>query len=130
MRIENERGGLKAATTDELVDEGILLRSKSGKLSMPKEYKKLVSEITHHAYVNGEINGGINGEINGEIKSLSASLKKVYLIVKEYPGIKIKKVAQLRGKTESTVGKQLADLKKKGVIEYRGANKTGGYYAI
>ena len=122
MRVENEGGGLKTATTDELVDEGILLRSKSGKLSMPKEYKKLVSEITHHAYVNGEI--------NGEIKSLSASLKKVYLIVKEYPGIKIKKVAQLRGKTESTVGKQLADLKKKGVIEYRGANKTGGYYAI
>jgi ATP-dependent DNA helicase RecG len=125
---------MKTATTDELVDEGILLRSKSGKLSMPKKYKKLVSEITHHAYVNGEINGeingGINGEINGGIKSLSASLKKVYLIVKEYPGIKIKKVAQLRGKTESTVGKQLADLKKKGVIEYRGANKTGGYYAI
>lgn len=120
---------MKTSTTDELMDEGILLRSKSGKLSMSKEYRKLVSEITHHGEINGDTNGEINGKINGKIKSLSGSLKEVYLIVKEYPGIKIKKVAQLRGKTESTVGKQLADLKKKGVIEYRGANKTGGYYA-
>ena len=51
------------------------------------------------------------------------------MIVKANPGIKIKKVAELRDKSESTVGKQLTDLKKKGFIEYRGANKTGGYYA-
>ena len=83
----------------------------------------------NHDRRNGEINGEINGEVNGEINSLSGSLKEVYLIVKKYPGIKIKKVAELRGKSESTVGKQLKGLRKKGAIEYRGANKTGGYYA-
>ena len=57
-----------------------------------------------------------------------SSLREVYLFVKANPGIKIKKVAQLRGKAESTVEKQLRELKKKGVIGYRGANKTGGYY--
>jgi ATP-dependent DNA helicase RecG len=128
---------IKNSTIDELVKEDILLRSKSGKLSMPKDYRKLVSEIAHHGDVNGDVNGGINGGINGdingdinsEINSLSSSLKDVYLIVRANPGIKIKKVAELRDKSESTVGKQLSDLKKKGFIEYRGANKTGGYYS-
>lgn len=120
---------VKNSTIDELVNEDILLRSKGGKLSMPKDYRKLVSEITHHGDVNGGINGEINGDVNGEINSLSSSLKEVYMVVKANPGIKIKKVAELREKSESTVGKQLSDLKKKGMIEYRGANKTGGYYA-
>ena len=105
---------------DGLVEEGILLRTKRGKLSMSKEYRKIVSEIVHH--------DSINGEINGEINSLSGSLKEVYLIVKANPGIKMKKVAVLRKKAKSTIGKQLADLKERGLIEYRGANKTGGYY--
>ena len=52
------------------------------------------------------------------------------MIVKNNPGIKIKKVAELRKKSESTAAKQLADLKKKQLIDYRGANKTGGYYVI
>lgn len=128
---------VKKSTIDELVTDGILLRTKTGKLSMPKDYRLLVSEITHHGDVNGEINGDVNGEINGPVNSpvnglvssLKGSLKDVYMIVKANPGIKIKKVAELRDKSESTVGKQLTDLKKKGFIEYRGANKTGGYYA-
>lgn len=37
--------------------------------------------------------------------------------------------AEIRGKTESTVWKQLTDLKKKSLIEYRGSDKNGGYYA-
>ena len=45
------------------------------------------------------------------------------------PGIKIAQVAELRGKSESTVWKQLNELTKKGIIEYRGSDKTGGYYA-
>ena len=52
----------------------------------------------------------------------------MYLIVKNNLGIKIKKVAELRKKSESTAAKQLADLKTKQLIDYRGANKTGGYY--
>ena len=115
---------VKHTTIEELVNEGVLLRTKSGKLSMSTEYRKLVAEIAHRDDRNGEINVKINGEIN----SLSDSLREVYLIVKNNPGIKIKKVAELRKKSESTAAKQLADLKKKQLVEYRGANKTGGYY--
>lgn len=44
-------------------------------------------------------------------------------------GIKINQVAEMRKKSVSTVWKQLTDLRKKDIVEYRGANKTGGYYA-
>ena len=111
---------MKQTTIDKLVNESVLLRTKSGKLSMSKNYRKLVAEIVHH--------DDRNGEINGEINSLSGSLREVYMIVKNNPGIKIKKVAELRKKSESTAAKQLADLKKKQLIDYCGANKTGGYY--
>ena len=112
---------MKPSMIDKLVENGIILRSKTGKLSMAREYKNIVAEISSRTPVNGEI--------NGEINSLSAGLKETYLIVKSHPGIKIKAVAEMRNKSESTIGKQLADLKKKGIIDYRGANKTGGYYA-
>lgn len=85
---------------------------------MSKDYRKLVSEIVHH------------DDRNSEINSLSGSLREVYMIVKNNPGIKIKKVAELRKKSESTATKQLADLKKKWLVEYRGTNRTGGYYVI
>ena len=111
---------VKAATIDGLVEEGILLRLRTGKLSMAKEYKKIVAEIGYH--------GPVNGEINGEINALSSALKDIYLIVKSTPGIKIKQVAEARGRTESTVGKQLNELTIKGFVEYRGSKKTGGYY--
>lgn len=52
------------------------------------------------------------------------------MIVLKKPGIKIKQVAELRGKSESTLKQQLSDLKKKGLIEYRGSKKNGGYYPV
>lgn len=50
------------------------------------------------------------------------------MVVLNNPGIKIGQVAEVRGKSESTVKKQLTSLRKMGLIEYRGSDKTGGYY--
>ncbi len=50
---------------------------------------------------------------------------EIDLIVLNNPGIKIAQVAELRGKSESTVWKQLNELMKKGIIEYRGSAKWG-----
>jgi len=80
--------------------------------------------------VNGDVNSPINGLVNGPVNSLSGVLREVYLIVLRNPGIKIKQVAELRGKPESTVKKQLTALRKKDFIEYRGSDKTGGYYPV
>ena len=113
---------VKAATVDELVEDGILLRSKTGKLSMAKEYKKIVAEIGHR--------GPVNGDVNGDVKSLKGVLKEIYMIVYSNPGIKTLRVAEIRRKSESTVWKQLNELRKKGIIEYRGSDRSGGYYVV
>ena len=115
---------VKKATIDELVNEGILQRSKVGKISMAREYQKIVAEIGHYK----DVNGGVNGGVNNGISALSGSLKAVYLIVKENPGIKTKNVSGIRHRAESTVSKQLTILRKMDYIEYRGADKNGGYY--
>ena len=43
---------VKAAMVDELVEEGILLRSRTGKLSMAKEYQSFYSEIHSAKNIN------------------------------------------------------------------------------
>ena len=123
-------GDLESLQTevDELVKEGLLVRSKTGKISMSKEYKKIAAEIGHHGGVNGGVNGDVNGGVNGDVKSLPRSLREVYNIVHDNPGIKNKELAEIRKKSESTVEKQLTVLKKKELIEYRGSDKTGGYF--
>ena len=80
--------------------------------------------------VSGDVNGDVNSPVNSPVNSLSGVLREVYLIVLRNPGIKIKKVAEIRGKSESTVWKQLTALRKNGFIEYRGADKNGGYYPV
>ena len=113
---------------DGLVEERLLLRAKNGKVSMAEGYKKIASEVDHHGAVNGLVNGLVNGDVNGLVNSLKGSLREVYLIVKNNPGIKTKQVAETRGKSESTVKKQLTALKKLDLIEHRDSDKTGGYY--
>ena len=83
-------------------------------------------DFSKDIYPYGEINGGINGGIN----SLGNSLREVYFVVKNNPGIKAKQVAEMRGRSESTVSKQLNDLIRKGFIVYLGAKKTGGYHIV
>ena len=81
--------------------------------------------------LNGDVNaldGLVNGPVNGLVSSLKGSLKEVYMVVTNNPGIKIGQVAKVRKKSESTVKKQLTSLRKMGMIEYRGSDKTGGYY--
>ena len=72
----------------------------------------------------------MNGDVNGDVKSLKGVLKEIYMIVYSNPGIKTLRVAEIRRKSESTVWKQLNELRKKGIIEYRGSDRSGGYYVV
>ena len=61
-------------------------------------------------------NGGINGGIKNAIISKA--------------GIDIAQLVAILGKSRRTVERAVAQLKKEGVIEYRGSKKTGGYYLV
>ena len=139
LAIYNVRFGeeleVPATTVDSLVSEGILMRSKAGRLSMSREFKRIASEIgsgngkgKENGGVNGEVNGGVNGGVNGEVDKLNDSLKQVYSVVQDNPGIRTKQIATLLKRPEPTVEKQLTTLRKKNLIEHRGSPKTGGYY--
>lgn len=139
LAIYNVRFGeepeVPATTVNSLVSEGILMRSKAGRLSMSREYKRIVSEIgsgngkgKENGGVNGEVNGEVNGGVNGEVDKLNDSLKQVYSVVQDNPGIRTKQIATLLKRPEPTVEKQLTTLRKKNLIEHRGSPKTGGYY--
>ena len=79
---------------------------------------------------NGGVNGYVNGGVNGDVKALTLSQKRVYDVVHENPGMNTKQIADMLKKSPRTVEKHLAFLKKKGLIEYRGSDKTGGYYPL
>ena len=62
-------------------------------------------------------------EINEEIN-------EVLVVIKNNPKIKAFPIAQHVNKPKKTIDRYLKKLKDLGLIEYRGSNKSGGYYAI
>ena len=72
----------------------------------------------------------LSGGVNGEADMLGESLKQVYNLIQGNSGIKANQLAEKLGRSINTIEKQLSQLKKKSLIEYRGSAKTGGYYVI
>lgn len=130
MAIYNVCFGMKREDAqdviDGLVEEGLLMRSKSGKLSMAKGYKAIVAEIGHHRSGNDDVNGEINDSRND---SLSDSVNATYLAIKANPGIQRKGISAITGKSVPTIDRHIAKLFKEDLIEHRDSDKTGGYYA-
>jgi ATP-dependent DNA helicase RecG len=81
-------------------------------------------------YLSGGVNGGVNDGVNSEADMLGESLKQVYYLIQGNPGIKANQLAEKLGRSINTIEKQLSQLKKKSLIEYRGSAKTGGYYVL
>ena len=71
--------------------------------------------------VNGPVNGPINGPINDPINDLLE-------IIKSNPGIKKTAIITHVGKSKATLTRYLKQLVDKNLIEYKGSDKTGGYY--
>ena len=126
-----------AAVVDGLVDEGLLVRSKTEKLSMGKEYKAIAKEMSEAK--NGEGNGDVNGDVNdspndkvndSRIDRLNDSVKTTYLAIKANPGIQRKGISDLTRKSIPTIDRHLAKLVKEKLIEHKDSDKTGGYYPL
>ena len=70
--------------------------------------------------------GPVNGLVNVPVKASLA--EQIYALVKERPGMNRVSIAEMMRVDVRTVGRQVSALR--GRIEFRGAPKTGGYYAV
>ena len=81
-------------------------------------------------FMRPDLSGHKNGTINGTIKMLSEVENNILDIVKEHPGISRKNIIPIIWKSEATVKRALKALGEMGFVEYRGSNKTGGYFSV
>ena len=78
---------------------------------------------------NGIINGTINGIINGTINGTDEEKKIIIAKMVENPRITIKAMSDYTGYSVRKVNRIIKELKEMGIVERKGANKTG-YWAI
>ena len=79
------------------------------------------NSITPHRKGDEPVNEPINNPIKGV-------LKDVLEIIKSNPGIQKPAIAAHIEKSEATAKRYLKQLLEQNLIEYRGSDKTGGYY--
>lgn len=72
----------------------------------------------------------LSGHKNDPIKLLSEVEKNILQVVKENPGISRINIVPIIDKSEATVKRALRSLSELGFVEYRGSNKTGGYFSL
>jgi len=71
--------------------------------------------------------GGINGGINGGI---TEGEKLALDVVRTYPGNRVPYLSKASGIPERTLERYTSLLREKGLIEYKGSKRTGGYYPV
>ena len=67
----------------------------------------------------------VNDPVNDPVKGV---LKDIFEIIKHNPGIQKPAIASHIGKSEATAKRHLKQLVVRNLIEYKGSDKTGGYY--
>lgn len=70
-------------------------------------------------------NDTVNDTVNNTVNSKE---QEVLNIIKQYPGLNSSKIARLIGKSVPTAKRYLNSLVRLDLIEFRGAQKNGGYY--
>jgi len=91
-----------------LSEEGLLLR----KMLIEREYE-----------------GVSEGVSEGVYEGVKSEIELLYQQIANNPGKKARELSEQIGKSLSTTERYLKALKDQGFIEFRGAPKTGGYYA-
>lgn len=88
------------------------------------QFSSIIERI-HNEGVNEGINEGVNEGVNEGIKEQNILILN---ILGQEPGLNAKEIALKIGKSLSTTERYISELKQKGLIEFRGIPKTGGYY--
>lgn len=86
--------------------------------------KELLRLMGQSIVLNDEgVNSGIDEGVNEGVKKLLA-------VIRKNPGKRANELALLIGKSVQTVERYVKELKNTGDIEFRGAPKNGGYFAV
>ena len=73
---------------------------------------------------------GVNEGVNEGVSALGKGAKETYSIICSNPGINTPRLVSMSGKSDATIERHIALLKKEKMIEHRGSDKTGGYYPV
>ena len=74
---------------------------------------------------NSITNGTLNDRLNDRLNSRE---KRVLELLLDFPGLRTNELSALVEVSIPTLSRALKNLVNLGLIEYRGAKKTGGYY--
>ncbi|MBQ5696996.1 MAG: winged helix-turn-helix domain-containing protein [Muribaculaceae bacterium] len=83
------------------------------------------NSITPHRKGDDPVNDPINDPVNEPVNDV---LKDILEFIKSNPGIKKTAIITHVGKSKATLTRYLKQLVNKNLIEYKGSDKTGGYY--
>ncbi len=73
-----------------------------------------------------ELRGGVSGGVSGGV--IPPETAHLLQLIQTQPGLKTAELVAQTGKSQRTIERWLKQLKENGLIEFRGAPKTGGYY--
>ena len=73
------------------------------------------------------VNEGVNDHINGR-EGINDTAALILAFLEKNPGAKGGEIMLFLQKGRATIVRYLRSLKEKGLIEYRGSRKTGGYF--
>ena len=68
--------------------------------------------------------------VNEGVSALGKGAKETDSIICSNPGINTPLLVSMSGKSDATIERHIALLKKEKMIEHRGSDKTGGYYPV
>ena len=86
-----------------------------------------VTNDTLNDTLNGTLNDTLNDRINDRLNSRE---KRVLEVLANSPGLRTNELSSLVEVSIPTLSRTLKNLINLGLIEYRGAKKTGGYYPL
>lgn len=125
--------GLKDPVWKDSID-GITLTFYGPKALAPKKDVRIdgVSDGVNDGVsdgVNRLIDDGVNdGVIDGVSDGVRAEIIRVVELIITKEGVNVLDIATKRGKSKPTLERYLRTAKEVGIIEFKGAPKTGGYY--
>ncbi len=90
-----------------------------------------IPQATEEVSLDGALSGGVSGALSGGVSGgVSGGINELLVIISKNPGKRSGELCGMCNMSNRTVERRLKELKDLGLVEFRGAPKTGGYYVV